>query len=83
MAKVHKGYYAGNDTRRKQEAEDASMMPLDTTSFANMPQQIIMKEYKRPDDYFDDAMDDTIQGIDQDHMEAYHQAKKGLKPRKA
>lgn len=38
---------------------------------------------RRSDVYFDDQIDDTIQGIDQDHQEAFRKAKRGVKPRKA
>jgi hypothetical protein len=41
-----------------------SMINEDHSAFANLPQSVIMKEYKKPDYTDFDNIDDTISGID-------------------
>lgn len=36
-----------------------------TSGFANMPQEVIMKEWPKAKNYRDTELDDTIEGIDE------------------
>lgn len=59
------GPYAGMDSRRKQEREDAGMISEDHGAIANMPQNVVMRQY--PSMYEAEVfphLNDTITGID-------------------
>lgn len=66
MKKRHydSGPYAGADSRRKLEREDAGMISEDHNAIANLPQNVMMKMW--PGSYSGDGLeglDDTIRGI--------------------
>jgi hypothetical protein len=58
-------YYAGEESRRKQEHEDGGMIKEDHSAIANLPQSVMMKPYPRPGGYMPEDLDDTIRGIDE------------------
>jgi len=65
MAK--KRYYSdsmsGLDGRRRMEAEGAAMIKEDKSAVANLPQDVVMREYpKNSYDHYD--LNDDIKGID-------------------
>lgn len=60
----HRDYYAGMDTRRHQEMQDAGMIHEDHRAIANMPQEVMMKPYPRTGPYLPEGIDDTIRGVD-------------------
>lgn len=69
MAKrYHSGFYEGQDSRRKLEHEDGEMMGM-SRGFSNMPQEVIMREYPKLNDYAPEHLDDTIKGIDRQERE--------------
>lgn len=57
-------YYAGEESRRHQEMEDAGMIREDHSAIANLPQNVMIKAYPRPDGYMPEVLDDTIRGVD-------------------
>lgn len=64
MAKrYYKGNYEGMDERRRQERQDAMMISEDRNAIANLPQQVVMKEYPRQE-YDNYDLNDNIKGID-------------------
>lgn len=64
MAKRFHGSYAGKEDRRRQEERDGSMMPSGSGSFANMPTELVMREYPKAYDGMPENLDDSIRGID-------------------
>lgn len=46
--------------------------------FANMPQEVVRKEYPKLRESADPAMNDTITGIDREAMKAHRTARKNL-----
>ncbi len=57
-------YYAGMEGRKTQEMEDGGMIREDHSAIANMPQNIIMKAYPKPENFLPEDLDDTIMGVD-------------------
>ena len=64
MAKRFHGSYEGVDDRRAQEAADSSMIPSGQGSFANMPQEVVMRLYPGAEGYLAEGLNDKISGID-------------------
>lgn len=65
MAKKNKRHYGSmKDAAEAKVMRDGDMIHEDHSAFANLPQQVIMKEYKKPDYTDFDQIDDTIRGID-------------------
>ena len=62
--KVGAGYYAGVDSRRRQEREDGGMISEDRNAIANLPQGVIMREYPKDGYAQYPHLDDTYKGID-------------------
>ncbi len=58
------GEYAGADARRTQEMQDGGMLREDRSKIANMPQEVMFKQYPDAGPYMPDGLDDTIRGID-------------------
>jgi len=56
-------YYAGMDERRRMELEDSGMIHEDHRAIANLPQEVMFKEYPKGD-YLRYDLDDTIRGVD-------------------
>lgn len=57
------GSYEGADSRNRQEASDFNMMRLDSSSVANMPQEVVYKAWPKAGSYSDYGLNDTIGGI--------------------
>jgi hypothetical protein len=60
----HHDYYAGQESRRRMEMEDAGMIHEDHRAIANMPQEVMIKPYPRTGPYLPEGIDDTIRGVD-------------------
>ena len=58
-----KKFHAGIDARREQESKDSSMIS-GKGSFANMPQEVIMKDWSTPNHYLPENLNDKASGID-------------------
>lgn len=54
--------YAGYDDRKRKEYEDSMMIKEDRSAVANLPQNVMMKEYPKTDYYYYD-LDDTQRGV--------------------
>ena len=76
------GSYAGYDSRRRQEMEDAGMIKEDHRAIANLPQEVMIKPYPDPDDYGHYNLDDTIRVIDHQRKDDSKEKKKGPFPEK-
>ncbi len=75
-------YYAGEESRRKQEHEDGGMISEDHSAIANLPQSVMMKPYPKPDGYMPEDLDDTIRGIDEQVAMDNNKRKAHFKPKK-
>jgi hypothetical protein len=64
MAGKFYGNYEGLDERRKQERADSAMMGSMVSSHANMPQDLVIKNYPKNNGAMPEGLDDTISGID-------------------
>lgn len=75
------GDYAGVDARRRQEFEDGQMIKEDHNAMANMPQEVIMRFYPRPE-YAKYDLNDDIRGIDKQMDDDGKRKKHGPYPEK-
>jgi len=75
-------FYAGMDSRRRQELEDAGMLHENPNAVANMPQEVMMKFYPKTGPFMPEELDDSYQGVDRqmDHDDA--QRRRGFAPKK-
>jgi hypothetical protein len=66
MAKryYNEGYYAGAESRRSEERQEGGMLSEDKSAIANMPQQVMIKMYPKPEGYMPEDLDDTLRGVD-------------------
>jgi hypothetical protein len=80
--KIHGGHYEGHNPRRRQEMEDAGMISEDHSAIANMPQNVIMKNYPTENDYTPENLDDTISGIERQKGMDYSKMRQHLMPKK-
>jgi len=89
MAKRHynstSGTYAGDDVagRRTAEMQEAGMIHEDRSKIANLPHEVMYKEYPYTYKYVPEDLDDTIAGVDK-QIASGDDAKRngGMKPRK-
>lgn len=56
--------YAGYDDRRRQELEDSMMIKEDRSKIANLPQEVMIKEYPQSPYYAQPKLNDTVRGVD-------------------
>ena len=75
-------HYAGMDPRRRQELEDSMMISEDHTQIANLPQQVMMKEYPKVGYGGHYNLDDTVRGIDNQINDDTDEMKRELHPEK-
>lgn len=61
--KVGKGEYEGFHGRKSLESADFSMFGESKSSFANMPQELVLKAFPKGGSYSDYGIDDTVRGI--------------------
>jgi len=68
MAKkrYYSGSYEGPESRMNQEASDSKMIKEDRSAIANLPQNVMMKEYPKIDYGYNGNLDDTQRRIDYD-----------------
>jgi hypothetical protein len=57
-------YYAGVDPRRRQEMMDGMMLKEDHHAVANLPQNVVYREYPKAGHTMAPYLDDTIEGVD-------------------
>lgn len=58
------GTYSGMSDRLNQEALDGSMIREDHSAVANLPQNVIMRPYRRGGYGIPEGLNDTIEGVD-------------------
>lgn len=61
---IDEGPYAGMESRRRQEMQDAGMLREDHRAVANLPQEVIMRAYPKEHGYIPMGLDDTLRGVD-------------------
>ena len=76
-------FYAGAANRNRQEFEDGGMIHEDNRAIANLPQEVMIKDYPKIDMYMPGDLNDGISGIDREGYANSHIARRQLKPRKA
>lgn len=74
------GSYAGLESRRAMEAQDAGMIHEDKSAIANLPQNVMIKPYPNPNDYAVYGLDDTIRSVDHQMKADSKDKKKGAFP---
>lgn len=74
--------YAGEQSRRTMEMQDAGMIKEDPSAVANLPQGVIMRPYARNGNYLPEMLDDTIRGIDKQINLDDSQRSKNFMPKK-
>lgn len=82
MAKRFHGSYEGKDARVAQESSDGAMMPSGIGSYANLPQELVMREYPKVGGYSPEGLDDSIRGIDGQVSDDNSKKHSHLKPKK-
>lgn len=83
MAKRYfSGSYEGREDSERTQKHDGAMISEDRTAIANMPQQVIMKDWSDKKIYMPEGLDDTIRGIDEQIREDNNKRSQHLKPRK-
>lgn len=83
MAAESRDYYSSEDKVRHQEKMDSEMIPDGRSSFANMPQQVVMREYPKVNRYaINEYLDDAISGVDNQMGVDHSQMMKNFKPKK-
>ncbi len=75
-------YYAGEEARNTQQAQDGGMLREDASAIAHMPQSIIMKYYPKNHGYLPEDLDDTINGVDRLTGRNESKRQEHLKPKK-
>ena len=64
MAKRYKSMPMHEPSERAMEKRDSGMLSEDRSAIANMPQQVIYREYPKGEMYLRSNLDDTMSGID-------------------
>ena len=83
MAKRYfSGSYEGREESERLQKHDSSMISEDRSAIANMPQNVIMKDWSGTETYMPEDIDDTIRGIDEQIKEDNSKRSKHLSPRK-
>jgi hypothetical protein len=57
-------HYAGMEPRRHQEMRDAGMIHEDHRAIANLPQNVVYRDYPKNTGYLPEDLDDTLRGVD-------------------
>jgi len=73
MAKKKKRYYGDamyEPSERKMERRDSEMIGEDRSAIANMPQNVVYREYPKNGKYLYSQIDDGKSGIDMEQNEA-------------
>jgi len=61
--KYYDSNYSGMDARRAQESSDAGMIPS-SRGIANMPQEVVYKQYPAQGYSGTEGLNDTMSGVD-------------------
>lgn len=85
MAKRHHNPDRGHirpDSEYRQEEKDAGMIKSDHSKMANLPTEVMFKEYPPCPAYMDWEMEDNIKGIDRQQSEDNSARHRGFDPHK-
>ncbi len=75
-------FYAGLKLRTKTETRDYNMLSEDPRAIANMPQEVIMKQYPKVDYASYEGLNDTINMVDFQMRQDSKRQKRGPYPEK-
>lgn len=81
-SRLGESFYDSYDERRALERRDSEMISEDHSAIANMPQNVIMREYPKTHGYTPEDLDDTIRGIDRQMDMDNSQKMKNYMPKK-
>jgi hypothetical protein len=76
------GHYSGMADRLNQEAVDGSMIREDHNAVANLPQNVIMRPYRKGGYGIPEGLNDTIEGVDRQMAYDNKEMDKHLLPKK-
>lgn len=76
------GHYSGMQDRLNQEAVDGSMIREDHSAVANLPQNVIMRPYRKGGYGIPEGLNDTIEGIDRQISYDNKEMDKHMMPKK-
>ena len=76
------GHYSGMEDRLNQEAVDGSMIREDHFAVANLPQNVIMRPYRRGGYGIPEGVNDTIEGVDRQLAYDNREMDKHMYPKK-
>lgn len=76
------GHYSGMEDRLNQEAVDGSMIREDHSAVANLPQNVIMRPYRKGGYGIPEGLNDTIEGVDRQMAYDNKEMDKHLYPKK-
>lgn len=71
-----------HDSEMRQEQKDAGMISSDHSKLANLPTEVMMKEYPPCPAYMDWEMQDNIRGIDRQIGNDNAKRRSGMQPHK-
>lgn len=60
---IRDGAYSDADATARMQHHDSMMISEDRSAVANLPQQVIMKDWADHEAYLPDILDDTIVGV--------------------
>lgn len=72
--------YAGRLDKEHIEAQDGGMIREDHSAIANLPQNVMIKAYPKPDTYGHYDLDDTIESVDNQRVQDAKYKKGGKFP---
>lgn len=75
MGKLGSSFYDSRDDRRRQEVEDGNMIHEDHMAMANMPQNVIIREYPKSYGATYPELNDVISGIDEQNKNSASKTK--------
>ena len=81
-ADVGPDLYSGASARYALERKDAGMIHEDHSAIANLPQEVMIKDWPMKPGYLNADLDDGISGIDSQLRAEASGLSKGYKPRK-
>jgi len=80
--KKHATHHMDEHMRRRHEMMDEGMIHEDKSEIANLPQNVMIKEYPRAYPSMPEDIDDTIRGVDEQLMADNRQRERGFGPPK-
>jgi hypothetical protein len=77
-----KRFHGRQKSEHAMEVHDGAMIGNDTSKFANLPTEVMMKAYPENPAYMDGDYEDNILGIDKQISSDNSKRKGGMKPHK-